>query len=359
MTVEQGMDTGRGREIAAQLRLQSGVVSDISTQGTAMMQLLEEVWSGPDAQEYGNRWTSARPQLDRVGQMLDDMGAELMRQAEDQDRASTQAGGGPDGGPRGPQLPTLPPMPSLPSLPDIFDGVFELGKGLLEGLLGGLRSLYSTAAQLFVSGLDFLRDTTKFLSKFRGLGALLKGLGKGLPFLGSFLSGLDIGEALHRLTRDGGWKDPDAWLQLAQGGTGAIAGVLGAAALVASGTIVGLPAGAVLGGAALVFGGVSLGIGIYREFDSEINSAVKWAWDKGILGGPFNPNFPRLPLPSFPPSLPGWPGLPKPHLPNLPFPGLPGIPSLPGIPKLPSLPSIPKLPSLPKPSLPDINIPGL
>lgn len=364
MSVAEGMETGRARSIADQLRSQGSVIGDVAARGSAMMSVLEDVWQGPDVEQFAREWGSARPQLDRAEQLVRDMGEELARQAEDQDRASEGSGIGP-GSPQLPKLPGLPDFPGLPGLPKLpsFPDIFGVIGDLLKGAWDFLRSSAYSIPALLADALAWADEAFQVLKNLKWLKWLslpLKLLGRVTPFIGAVLGLWDMGEAIYRWFTEGFSKD--SVLQFFQGLTGTIAGGLGIAAIFATGTILGAPAGLVLGALALVFGGISIGIGIYREFDDEIDAAAKWAWDNGLIGGPLNPNSPLpgfpLPLPQFPPptipgpGLPDWPGAPTPTVPQLPIPNLPGIPT-------PTFPSLPSLPGLPKPSFPGIPMPRL
>lgn len=363
MTVEQGMDTARARGIADQLGTQGSALDAIGAQGSAMMQLLNDVWSGPDTEQFAREWQSARPRIDRAGQALTDMGRELRRQADQQDVASEGAGLGP-GGPTPPGLPLPPipplPIPRLPSLPDIFAKVNEI----IADIVGFVRSWI--AVPMWVSDLfTWLDEAFKIFRNSPLTRLIFKGLGRVTPFLSAVLGLWDIGESIYRFFTEGFTKD--SVLQFFQGLTGTIGAGLGIAALFAGGTIIGLPAAAVLGAGALIFGAISIGIGIYREFDDEIDQFVRdneeiirWALRPGPIG---TPGFP-LPMPQFPPptvpvpELPDWPGAPNPTIPVPELPSLPGIPT-PTFPGVPSLPGMPSIPTLPKPALPGLPIPKL
>lgn len=370
MSVAEGMDTGRARSVAGALRSQSSVLGDIAARGSAMMNVLEDVWQGPDVEQFAREWGSARPQLDRAEQLVRDMGEELTRQAEDQDRASDGEGFGP-GEPRIPPIPKLPDLPQLPKLPRLpsFPDIFGVIGDLLKGAWDFLRSFAYSIPALLADALAWADEAFQVLKNLKWLKWLslpLKLLGRATPFIGAVLGQWDMLVAIHRWFSEGFSKD--SVLQYFQGVTGTIAGGLGIAAIFATGTILGVPAGVALGVLALVFGGISIGIGIYREFDDEIDAAAKWAWDNGLIGGPLNPNSPLpgwpLPLPQFPPPtipvprLPDWPGAPTPTIPPLPIPSLPGIPT-PTFPSLPGIPTLPGVPSLPKPSFPGIPMPRL
>lgn len=364
MTVEHGMDTARARSIAGQLRKHGSALDTLGAQGSAMMQLLDDVWNGPDGEHFAREWQSARPQIDHAGRAVADLGQELVRQADEQDLASEASGLGP-GFPTPPVLP-LPPIPKLPSLPDVFGAIQDILGSVWDFLRG-----FAYSIPVFISDvLGLLDEWTTILKNSKWLKWLslpLKILGKVTPFISAVVGLWDLGESIYRFFTEGFSKD--SVLQFFQGLTGTIGPGLGIAALFATGTIFGAPAGLVLGIGAAIFGGISIAIGIYREFDEEIDAAAKWAWDHGLIGGPLlNPNAPGpgfpLPLPQFPPPtvpVPEWPtgpGAPTPTIPWPQPPSLPGIPT-PTFPKVPSLPALPDLPTLPKPTFPGVPVPRL
>lgn len=362
MTVQQGMDTARARQIADGLRVQGNALSALGPQGSAMMQVLDQVWNGPDTEHFAREWNSARPQIDQAGTSLTDMANELARQAEEQDLASEGSGFGPGLPPPVPPLPPLPPLPPPP--PGFFEKIGELlsdAWGWVKDGWDWIRENFPIPAW-FADLIAIVDEIKDIFRKAPFLKHVFKIFGKITPFVGLAIGLWDMGEAIFRFFDEGFTKD--SVLQFFEGLTGAIAGGLGIAAIFATGTIVGAPAGVVLGALALVFGGISIGIGIYRDYDEEIDAFVQEAWP---YIEPHLPGMP-LPLPQFPPptipvpEMPEGPGMPNPYpAPTIPdWPGMPTptVPDL-GWPQVPSLPSLPELPGLPKPTLPSLPLPGL
>lgn len=97
MTVSEGMDIARVREIAVQLHREAHRLTSISTQGSAQMGILQEAWSGVDAQGFGQDWVSAERSVHSCSTHLTGYADELTRQAEQQDEASAGAGTGTGG----------------------------------------------------------------------------------------------------------------------------------------------------------------------------------------------------------------------------------------------------------------------
>lgn len=325
------MDTSRSRGIASQLREQGSALETLSVHGTAMMQVLEEAWSGRDGHQFAQDWDIAKPALDAVSRSVTDMGCVLDRQAEEQENASNNSEGILSLGALGLSGALLGAVPSTPpKAVDVFDSIGEFFEDLWEWLQSPWVS-WPTWINDVVAWVD---DGYKWLDRFPLVRTGVRILGKLAIPLGIFMSGRDIGQALFRIYRDG-WS-VDAALQLAQGVTGAISLALGVMAAGATGTLVGIPAGVLLGGFALLFGAASIGIGYIRD-DPE--GFYRDARDAG-LGKPF--------------MLPGMPGSPFPtpdnSPPSLPKPPMPPIPSLPDRPVVPN-PPMPRLPSLPDPPM--------
>lgn len=95
MTVQQGMDSARIREIAGGLRAESTRIGDVQGRGTASAGVLRGAWEGDDAGVLLDRWDSeAVTRLTEAAQLLSAAADDLGRQADDQDEASGEAGGG-------------------------------------------------------------------------------------------------------------------------------------------------------------------------------------------------------------------------------------------------------------------------
>lgn len=353
MTVEQGMDTDRARSVSDGLTAQGHALDTLAVQGSAMMQVLEGAWGGPDSEHFSTQWSAARPAIDRAAQSVTDMGRELLRQAEQQDLASARSEFGPtpppmpkDGEPVPlPDVPTgpFPPFPPLPPMPDIFDTIKEI----VGGVIDTLRSWWFGAGAWFAGLLSDIDDALKFLARSPIVRLIFKGLGRVTPILGLVLGLWDLGQSIYRFFTEGFTKD--SVLQFFQGLTGTAAAVLGIAALFASGTIIGLPAAPVLLVLAGVLGAISIGIGIYRAFDDEIDAAVKglapyvWPIIKPYVFGDRELPIPTEPAPYPGPRMPEGPGMPAP------YPG-PQMPEGPGMPAPYPGPELPKGPGMPTPN---------
>ena len=88
MTVSEGMDPARVREIAGVLRGTGRELVRIGQSGAASLHVLGDSWSGPDLQFYASSWDEARRSLETAADMLTRVGDDLVGQADAQDRAS-------------------------------------------------------------------------------------------------------------------------------------------------------------------------------------------------------------------------------------------------------------------------------
>ena len=89
MSVQHGMDSGRVRQIAGQLRGEVQALTNVLGEGNASAERLREHWLGDDGQELVVRWTSdAAKQIGAATETLRALATGLERQAEDQDEAS-------------------------------------------------------------------------------------------------------------------------------------------------------------------------------------------------------------------------------------------------------------------------------
>lgn len=100
MTLEQGMDSSRIRQVASGIDTEAGRLGEILGAGNASAGLLQSNWGGDDAQQLLVRWQrEASRSLGAASEMLRGAAKELHRQADDQDEGSgVGGGGGRDGG---------------------------------------------------------------------------------------------------------------------------------------------------------------------------------------------------------------------------------------------------------------------
>ncbi|MGO1166035.1 MAG: hypothetical protein ACTMHL_05395 [Janibacter sp.] len=102
MTVQQGMDSARIRQISGQLDAEVTRLGDVLAKGNASAGVLEGNWGGDDGQELLVRWRSdALKQITSATELLRSASKQLQREADQQDEASGESGGG-SPGPVGP-----------------------------------------------------------------------------------------------------------------------------------------------------------------------------------------------------------------------------------------------------------------
>ena len=242
-------------------------------------------WAGFDADSFRNRWASAmRPTLRTAGASLEHMSRLLIAQADEQEKASADAGSGTPGTPGLPDTPGTPSTPGTPGLPvdengwsDAFtDPNYEHAPGVLEWgmelLLGGdgAQAAGLTNGLKFVAdkfnfdiGLANADDFAKMMPKFS---SFMNSAGKGLAVLGVGLGALDMASGFAN-------NDP---FRVADGG---ISAALSVAAIAATATGVGAPVGVAIGAVGLAWGFASMISG-----DVPVTKRI---WDGGaaVVGG--------------------------------------------------------------------------
>ncbi len=234
-------------------------------------------WSGFDADSFRNRWASAmRPTLRSAGASLEHMSRLLIVQADEQEKASADAGA-----PGAPGMPGLPATPGAPvdenSWSDAFtDPNYEHAPGGLEwgvellfggdgsqsaGLTNGLKFVADKFS--FDIGLANADDFAKMMPKFS---SFMNSAGKGLAVLGVGLGALDMASGFAN-------NDP---FRVADGG---ISAALSVAAIAATATGVGAPVGVAIGAVGLAWGFASMISG-----DVPVTKRI---WDGGaaVVGG--------------------------------------------------------------------------
>lgn len=297
MTVREGMDVERVRQIASQLQQSSERLTGIGAQGRGQLSVLSGAWSGSDLDAFITSWSGAEKVLHGASQSLQALGKELDAQAGDQDRSSSGSGsvlgGGPgtpggSGGPGGPGRPGGPGGPEIPFLENLstwvgrvgaLDGTNDIIKALNGGrAMGSLLSkipalsapvlaagtrlgLYMQSEllhPLFGKGAASLFGSSRLAPLFNSsrLAALSKGFGR-------VLGPLSVGVGIYDL--GAGISEGD-WSQAISGGLG-IASVA-APLLIASGPV---------GWA--VAGGLAVGSFVVSQWGDDIADGAKAAWD--------------------------------------------------------------------------------
>ncbi|WP_191564988.1 WXG100 family type VII secretion target [Janibacter melonis] len=158
MTVTEGMDVERVRSIATQLMDLGSRVEDVRQEGQTRVDVLDDVWAGPDLEHFQRSWRATVPRLTHAGQAMRDYGQRLDDQAEDQDDASASIGGRAPGAPTPPVPLPLPPLPPgrtgqgqslLDRIWDALDRVTQPVRDLVTGVLDGITGVFNNLAVKF------------------------------------------------------------------------------------------------------------------------------------------------------------------------------------------------------------------
>lgn len=99
MTVTEGMDARRVREIAAGLRAQGEALTGIADRGRTQLGTLEQAWSGADLVAFCDGWAQAERPAHAAADRVREVAQALDHQAGGQDQTSAAAGGPTRGGP--------------------------------------------------------------------------------------------------------------------------------------------------------------------------------------------------------------------------------------------------------------------
>lgn len=102
MGVTHGADTERLEEIVSTLREQGHHLEALTREGSAMMDLLSESWSGMDLEDFSGRWRAGEQELHLASAALDACSRELLHQAGQQETASSGASSSASDGGSGP-----------------------------------------------------------------------------------------------------------------------------------------------------------------------------------------------------------------------------------------------------------------
>lgn len=228
-------------------------------------------WKGSDGEKFRSEWSSSlRPMLNSAAATLHNQSQVLLAQANEQETASGAGGTAQAPGPAQPTPGTVAPDrkwgdaftdPNYVHAPSGLEWLLELDGGDGSGsstLTNGLKFV----ADKFNWNIDLAQvesGTSKFFD-------FMKGANRVLGVLGGAIGALDIASGI-------AGKDP---FRIADG---VIGGGLSIAAIAATGTIVGAPAGLVLGAAALGWGVLGMMSG-----NVPVTKRV-WDFGAGIVGG--------------------------------------------------------------------------
>jgi uncharacterized protein YukE len=244
-----------------------------SVESTVNSLVQSSAWKGTDGDRFRSEWSSSlRPMLSHTSEALQDQSRSLLKHADEQEQAS---GAGPSSVPAGSGGGSGSANSSNPGpgWGDAFtDPNYQHASSGIEWLLEKMGVGDGSAASGIASALMFVADKFNWnlelaqvqagVSKFFDF---MKGAGKVLGVLGGAIGVLDVLSGI-----DG--KDP---FRIADG---LIGGGLSVAALVATGTIVGAPAGIVLGGLALGWGLLGMMSG-----DVPVTKRI-WDFGAGVVG---------------------------------------------------------------------------
>lgn len=265
-----GADIAQLRTLSKSLGQSGNRLKTVESTVNSLVQ--SAAWKGSDGEKFRSEWSSSlRPMLNSAAATLQSQSQVLLTQANEQDKASGAGGTAPEPGTAQPTTGTGPAAGR--NWGDAFtDPDYEHAPSGVEWLLelGGRDGSGSSA---LANGLKFVADkfnwnidlaqveagTSKFFDFMKGANRLLGVLGGAIGVL-DVVSGID-------------GKDP---FRIADG---VIGGGLSIAAILATGTIVGAPAGVVLGAAALAWGVLGMMSG-----NVPVTKRI-WDFGAGVVGG--------------------------------------------------------------------------
>lgn len=236
MSLAEGMDPERVRLISVQLDHLAERTSDVQTQGSAMIRILEDAWGGADMEGFLVDWSALEPRLADTSGGLRSAAQQLDREADQQDDASKGSRAG-----RG-----------------WWDRMSDLGHSLLDQLddavdtVGDLPDDLGTQ-QWLGEGIDWVNERWK---DFADSGVMETVIG--------FLRGI------------GDWFDDLPWWGKA------IIGVVLLAAAVAAIVFLGLPALVILGIAATIYGVLEM-LNEFADFLEDPAGFLRDWWENSSL----------------------------------------------------------------------------
>lgn len=98
MSLTDGMDPERARDIGQQLQDLGRHTSEIQQSGMAMIRVLEDVWAGPDVEVFAAGWGQVSPRVHEAGAGIEAAGRAIVDQADDQEQTSSSGAKGTGGG---------------------------------------------------------------------------------------------------------------------------------------------------------------------------------------------------------------------------------------------------------------------
>lgn len=280
MSLEQGMDVARVRDVAQQLLASGERIAAVGATGRSQLSVLGGAWEGADVEHFEGGWSTAEQTISDASTRIRAYSRLLTEQADQQDHASDGSGSILSGGAGTPGGTGAGPgrggsssddgfgLDDLAALGPLGSGIAALatkGPRLWAALTGNTFKMYQAlmpegrlASLLGASGGmmdDLFRATVPARISSR-LGGLLRATG---PTLGKFLGPAGVIAGGFDLVQ--GVREGD-YLRATGGGLGALSGGLATAAAfgVALGPVgIGIMAGA---------GIAAAGIAIYQNWDS-------------------------------------------------------------------------------------------
>lgn len=261
-----GADVAQMRDLAKTMTLSGRQLDNVSKSlHTAVSQT---GWHGPDSDKFRQQWaTRLRPVLRSAGASIEEASKLLSAQADEQETASADTGGGAPNG-----------QPDSPSADkdwsDVFtDPNYQHAPGGIQFMMDKFFGADGAATAGMVNALKFAADKfgwnlslADLKTQMPKLFTAMKWAGRALGVVGVFLGGLDIWSGIEN-------KDP---FRVADG---SISAALSIAAIAATATGVGAPVGIAIGAVGLVWGIASMISG-----DVPLTKRI---WDGGaaVVGG--------------------------------------------------------------------------
>lgn len=164
MSVSEGMDVERVRSIAAQLNASGERIRTVCGEGSASMAVLTDAWAGADLGGFSKGWAAGAGQLESAAAAMTALQRELLRQADDQDRASGTVSAGGGGGPD-----------PREAIGDFFEGLFggddgpsfeaeaDAGGWGMPDPVGGLKDAWGRGQEVMEDAWDWGKDTGRDL----------------------------------------------------------------------------------------------------------------------------------------------------------------------------------------------------
>lgn len=305
MSLEQGMDVARVRDVAQQLFASGEKVTAVGQLGRSQLATLGGAWEGADVAEFEVGWQSAEQTLSDTSSRLRAYSQQLVEQADQQDEASGASGGGASG--PGGQHGGSDPKNLLDKIKDVFDSDVKTAWDKLKKGFGAATGLIALQRYLRGKG-TFLQDL-KFLSKYLGKSEAVKALGRIGPMTLKEAKAAGLAGWTHKLGKFGGLirgaggllgkvagpvgmvfggidlyngiKDGD-WLTAVKGGAGLVSGAAVTALAFGGAALAGTAAAPFILGAAVIGGAVWAGIEIWQNREAIWNgmkTAGKWVGD--------------------------------------------------------------------------------